>query len=196
MIEFPACPETKVLRAIVTGAAEGIGAQCARALARDQVQIVVADIDKVPLARLANEIGAHAIACDVLSEHSVKALIGQSVDALAAADLLINAAGNGYVRALGMMRVSCAFAAAAQNPATIVNVATAHGGVEQFGYAGSKRAFQRLSEGLGNKLSDRAIAVLAIDHLADEAEVNKFIAQLCRSARSPVIRGAADGAGG
>lgn len=196
MIELAPCSGPGPLRAIVTGAAEGIGADCARALARNHVRIAVADIDKVPLARLANEIGAHAFACDVLSEHSVNQLIGQSVEALAGADLLINAAGKNYVRALGMMRASCAFADAAEQPAIIVNLGAPSASVEQFGYGGSKQAFRRLSEGLGRKLRDRGIAVMTIDHLADEAAVGKFIEQLCRSARATAIRGAAGSAGG
>ena len=174
----------------MTGAADGIGAQCARALVRNTAQVALTDIDKVPLARLANAINAHAFACDVLSEHSVAQLIGQAFEAMAGADLLINAAGNGYVRALGMMKVSRAFAAAAGgNPATIVNLAAASGSVEQFGHAGSKQAFRRLSEGLGNALHGQGITVITIDHLGDEQAVGDFIAQLCRTARLPMIGG-------
>ena len=174
----------------MTGAAEGVGAQCARALACNAAQLALADIDKVPLARLANAIQAHAFACDVLSEHSVTQLIGQAFEAMAGADLLINAAGSGYVRALGMMKVSRAFAAAAGgNPATIVNLAAASGSIEHFSYAGSKQAFRRLSEGLGNTLHGHGVTVITIDHLGDEQAVGDFVAQLCRTARLPMIRG-------
>lgn len=196
MIKLVQSPKLEPLRAIVTGAAEGIGAACARALARAGAKVAVADIDKVPLARLANEINAHAFACDVLSEHSVNQLVAQSVEALASADLLINAAGKGYVRALGMMRVSRAFAnAAGGNPATIVNIAAATNGVEQFGYAGSKPAFRRLSEGLGSTLVARGITVVTIDDLADEAAIAVLIDHLCRAARLPPSVGAARSAG-
>lgn len=189
MIELASCPQSRPLRTIVTGAADGVGAQCAQALARNQAQVAVADIDKVPLARLANAIDAHAFACDVLSEHSVGQLIGQAFAAMAGADLLINAAGKGYVRALGMMKVSRAFTAAAGgNPATIVNVAAASGSVEQFGYAGSKQAFRRLSDGLSGALHVHGITVITIDDLGDDAAVEDFIAQLCRAARLPLNR--------
>ena len=190
MAESSPEPGPAPLRAIVTGAADGVGAQCARALVRNTAQVALADIDKVPLARLANAINAHAFACDVLSEHSVTQMIGQAFEAMAGADLLINAAGNGYVRALGMMKVSRAFAAAAAgNPATIVNLAAASGSVEQFGHAGSKQAFRRLSEGLGNALHGHGITIITIDHLDDEQAVGDFIAQLYRTARLPTISG-------
>lgn len=196
MIELVPRPQFEPLRTIVTGAAEGIGAECARAFARNGAGVVVADIDKVPLARLANDINAHAFACDVLSEHSVNQLIGQSLDALGSADLLINAAGKGYVRALGMMRVSRAFAnAAAGNPVTIVNIAAAATNVEQFGYAGTKQAFRRLSEGLGGALVARGITVVTIDDLEGEEAVGKLVDQLCRTARLPPILGAVRSAG-
>lgn len=197
MIELASCPQARPLRTIVTGAADGVGAQCARALARNDAHVAIADIDKVPLARLANAINAHAFACDVLSGQSVDQMIDQAFAALSGADLLINAAGKGYVRALGMMRVSRAFtAAAAGNPATIVNLAAARGSVEQFNYAGSKQAFRRLSDGLGGALGAHGITVITIDNLGDEDAVADFIAQLCRTARLPATRGAERSAGG
>lgn len=197
MIELVSFPGSEPLRAIVTGAADGIGAQFARALAGNGAQVAVADIDKVPLARLANEIAAHAIACDVLSELSVNQLIEQSFAALGGAALLINAAGSGYVRALGMMRVSRAFAAAAAgNPVTIVNVAAATTNLEQFGYAGSKQAFRRLSDGLGSKLVARGVTVITADDLQDASGVGDFVAQLCQTAQSLPVRGTARSAGG
>ncbi|MEO7635183.1 MAG: SDR family NAD(P)-dependent oxidoreductase, partial [Sphingomicrobium sp.] len=140
-----------------------------------------------------NEIRAHAFACDVLSEHSVKQLIGQSLDALGGADLLINVAGKGYVRALGMMRVSRAFAAAAAGrPVTIANIAAATSNLQQFGYAGSKPAFRRLSDGLGGKLRAGGVTVITADELQDKGAVEAFIARLCQSAQtlSPVVRSA------
>lgn len=192
MSKLVAFPTAEPLRAIVTGGAEGIGAECARALAGNGARVVVADIDKIPLARLANEIRAHAVACDVLSEHSVGQLIGQAVEALGGVNLLINAAGKGYVRALGMMRLSRAFAAAAAGTsATIVNIAAATNGLEQFGYAGSKPAFRRLSDGLGRTYRDVGITVVTVDDLTDEREVSEYIARLCRAVRLPPVARAA-----
>lgn len=197
MVQLVFLPKAEPLRAIVTGAAEGVGAECARALAGNGVRVAIVDIDKVPLARLANEIHAHAFACDVLSEHSVNQMIAQSLEALGGADLLINAAGKGYVRALGMMRVSRALAqAAAGSPVTIANIAAATTRLEQFGYAGSKQAFRRLSDGLGRKLSADGVTVVTADDLQDETAVGGFVARLCQTARSAPLPAAVRSASG
>ncbi len=195
MSKLVAFPKAEPLRAIVTGAAEGIGAACARALADSGVRVAVADIDKVPLARLAKDIGAHAFCCDVLSEVSVNQLIEQSLAALGGAELVVNAAGKGYVRALGMMRVSRAFVAAATDAMVIVNVPAGTTNIEQFGYAGSRPAFRRLSDGLGRTFGDRGITVVTADELGDEAAVGELMAQLCQAARFAAIGGEARQAG-
>lgn len=189
MAELIAWPGSASLRAIVTGASDGIGADCARLLASHGAQVALADIDKVPLARLANEIGAHGFACDVLSEQSVSQLVANLAEALPGADLLINAAGKGYVRALGMMRVSRSFAAAASGarPATIVNIAAPGGPAQPFAHAGSAKAFQLLSDGLGRVLAERGITVLTIDKPDSAAMTGALIARLCRDARAPVL---------
>lgn len=188
MAEFVACPNSAPFRAIVTGAADGTGADWARALARHGVTVALADIDKVPLARLANELGAHAFACDVLSEHCVTQFIPELFEALPGIDLLINAAGKGYVRSLGMMRVSRAFAAAtavAGHPATIVNVPSSRSGrPERFEYAASNHAFVRLSNGLAAVLEDLGITVVMLGQANEAAAIDTTVAELCRDAQA------------
>ncbi|UGT55646.1 3-hydroxybutyrate dehydrogenase [Nocardia asteroides] len=72
--------------ALVTGAAGGIGAACARELAARGAEVTVADIDEIGAKSVAAEIGGHAWAVDLLD-----------VDALAertlAVDILVNNAG-------------------------------------------------------------------------------------------------------
>lgn len=73
-------------RAIVTGAASGIGAACARALAARGAHVVVADLDGDGAARIADEIGGEAWQVDL---SDLDALGGAQLHA----DILVNNAG-------------------------------------------------------------------------------------------------------
>lgn len=78
--------------AVITGAAKGIGAACARRFTAEGVNTVIADIDAEAGARLADELGARArfIACDVADPDQVSALFTQTNEAFGAVDILIN----------------------------------------------------------------------------------------------------------
>ena len=52
--------------ALITGAASGIGAACARRLACDGARLILVDIDTEPLEALAKELDATALTCDEL----------------------------------------------------------------------------------------------------------------------------------
>ncbi|MBS9374270.1 3-hydroxybutyrate dehydrogenase [Rhodococcus sp. B50] len=77
--------------ALVTGGAGGIGAACARALARQGVRVTVADVDEVAAKTLAHEIGGEAWGVDLLD---TDALDGLRLDV----DILVNNAGIQVVR--------------------------------------------------------------------------------------------------
>jgi 3-hydroxybutyrate dehydrogenase len=72
--------------ALVTGAASGIGAACARELAGRGATVTVADVDDVGAKTLADEIGGNAWAVDLLD---VAALEGLRLEV----DVLVNNAG-------------------------------------------------------------------------------------------------------
>ena len=72
--------------ALVTGAASGIGAACARALARSGARVVVVDRDADGAAAVAAEIDGEALAVDL---GDVDALAARTFDA----DILVNNAG-------------------------------------------------------------------------------------------------------
>jgi 3-hydroxybutyrate dehydrogenase len=72
--------------ALVTGAASGIGAACARALSGAGAHVVVADRDADGAARVAAEIGGEALVVDLAD---LDALAGRQLDA----DILVNNAG-------------------------------------------------------------------------------------------------------
>ncbi|MCD2113953.1 MULTISPECIES: 3-hydroxybutyrate dehydrogenase [Rhodococcus] len=77
--------------ALVTGGAGGIGAACARALARQGVRVTVADVDEVAAKTLAHEIGGEGWGVDLLDTDG---LDGLRLDV----DILVNNAGIQVVR--------------------------------------------------------------------------------------------------
>ncbi|QOV99121.1 3-hydroxybutyrate dehydrogenase [Rhodococcus pyridinivorans] len=77
--------------ALVTGGVGGIGAACARVLARQGVRVTVADVDEVAAKTLAHEIGGEAWGVDLLDTDG---LDGLRLDV----DILVNNAGIQVVR--------------------------------------------------------------------------------------------------
>ncbi len=61
--------------AIITGAASGIGAACARLFTSQGARVVVADINADGAVAVADEIGGLAIPCNVASETEVNDLV-------------------------------------------------------------------------------------------------------------------------
>jgi NAD(P)-dependent dehydrogenase (short-subunit alcohol dehydrogenase family) len=79
--------------AIVTGAAQGIGAQYAQALAAEGAAVTVADvIDAGPVARLIEEKGGRALAvnADVTDPSSVRGMVSATVEHFGGLDVLVN----------------------------------------------------------------------------------------------------------
>jgi len=84
--------------AIITGAARGIGAETARVLARDGVNLVLAVRDPDAAAELANELRQYrvevvVIACDVSNYADVRTMIKTALHKLERIDILVNNAG-------------------------------------------------------------------------------------------------------
>ena len=78
-------------RAVVTGAATGIGEGIARLLAAAGAQVVIADIDTVGAQRVAGEIGGTAIELDVTDAAACAQVLGSIGDRI---DILVNNAGS------------------------------------------------------------------------------------------------------
>ena len=78
--------------AIVTGGANGIGAGCARRLAEEGANVVIADIDDAAGQALAAELGAPVLyaRADVTQRESVVALFNEAVTSFGAVDILVN----------------------------------------------------------------------------------------------------------
>ena len=79
--------------AIITGAAQGIGAQYAQALAAAGAAVAVADIqDTQPVAKAITDAGGRALAlkADVTDAASVRAMIAATIEQFGRIDILIN----------------------------------------------------------------------------------------------------------
>ncbi|AXL48835.1 3-hydroxybutyrate dehydrogenase [Paraburkholderia caffeinilytica] len=84
--------------ALVTGAASGIGEQCARKLASDGATVVIADLNLTNAQKVAEDIVANggkaiAVAMDVTSEEAVNAGVAETVSRLGGVDVLVSNAG-------------------------------------------------------------------------------------------------------
>ena len=88
-----------VSRALVTGAARGLGAATAERLAREGLAVAVVDVDEAgareTAARIAADTGSHVVAygCDVRDRAGVAAVVAAAADELGGLDTLVGNAG-------------------------------------------------------------------------------------------------------
>ncbi|HTY94351.1 MAG TPA: SDR family NAD(P)-dependent oxidoreductase [Steroidobacteraceae bacterium] len=97
-------PSGKV--AVVTGGASGIGKAIANRLIGLGMTVIVADIERPALERAAREIGAEAIAADVTSFDSVKALADEVIRRFGRVDLFCSNAGVGSLARIADMQLA------------------------------------------------------------------------------------------
>lgn len=77
-------------RALITGAARGIGLAFAKAYIREGAQVAIADIDIVRAREAADEVGAIAVHMDVTRQDSIDAAVNEVVAKLGGIDILLN----------------------------------------------------------------------------------------------------------
>jgi NADP-dependent 3-hydroxy acid dehydrogenase YdfG len=186
--------------AVVTGASSGIGEATARRLAAEGFHVVLAARRGDRLAKLAADIDATAVVCDVTSDASVAAL-AQAVSNLGGrVTLLVNNAGGArgaeYVEAgivddwqwmydvnvLGSLRVTKALLPALvdSGAGTIVMISSTAGFVVYEGgggYTAAKHAQTAMAETLRLELNGRPVRVIEIDPgmvRTDEFALNRF----------------------
>lgn len=155
-------------RIVITGAAAGAGLACAEALAGRGFELILCDIDGVALTRVQQRLNAFARFCDAIEENSVEILAAEIAETFGSVDVLINAAGRGYVRVLAMMRMARGFMPllrCATGERLLINIAPAGGFVSSdgmFPYACSRVAFDGLSQALGEQVRGTAIKLVTI----------------------------------
>src|SRR5713101_439702 len=78
---------------LITGAARGIGAACARRLAADGAKLVLADLDGAGVEKLAAELGQAAVRADVTRQVDIDRMIDEPYRRWGRLDVLFNNAG-------------------------------------------------------------------------------------------------------
>ena len=151
-------------RVLITGAGTGFGRACAEAMASRGAELILCDNDAQTLRDATEELGATGRFCDVASEASVAVFAADIIESFHSLDLLINAAGGGYERTLGMYRVSRALLPALRRGPHLklmLNIPPEEdAGVAIFPYASSGQAFQRLSAALAAETRGTGVDVL------------------------------------
>lgn len=177
-------------RVLVTGAASGIGLECARAFARRGANLVISDINAAALEKVREEIAAMGVQafakpCDVAQEESVNSFAAAVHDAVGPIDVLVNNAGVAFlggfeetpiaewrrvldINVFGIVHCIRAFLPEmrrAGGAKKIVNVASLAGfapATNMSAYAASKHAVVGLSEVLAMELHGTEISVLVV----------------------------------
>ena len=152
-------------RVLISGACKGVGRQCAEIFAARGAELILADIDTDSLKEFSDRLGATGRFCDVASEASVTVFSAEMLERFPELDMVINAAGGGYERTLGMYRVSRALLPALRKGRThniLLNVPPAEEDAKAaiFPYASSQQAFQRLCAALAAETRGSQVRVL------------------------------------
>lgn len=178
--------DLKDKRALVTGAAQGLGRAVAELFVARGARVLLTDIDGDLLAKTAADLGdaAHALVCDVTSEADVAASVQACVDTLGGLDIAVNNAGieigkplveqteEEFDRLMDINVKGVFFGIKHQTPAlaaagggAIVNMSSVAGlgGVPLLGsYCASKAAVLRLTETAAIELRPAGIRVNAV----------------------------------
>jgi NAD(P)-dependent dehydrogenase (short-subunit alcohol dehydrogenase family) len=152
-------------RVLITGACNGVGRECAEIFAARGAELILADIDTDSLKQISDGLGATGRYCDVASEASVTVFAADILERYPELDMVINAAGGGYERTLGMYRISRALLPALRKGALhniLLNIPPAEEDAKAaiFPYASSQQAFQRLCAALAAETRGSSVRVL------------------------------------
>jgi NAD(P)-dependent dehydrogenase (short-subunit alcohol dehydrogenase family) len=174
-------------RAVITGAASGIGEATARLFIAEGAAVVLADTDELRGKRIASELGDQArfVTTDVSRETDVDRAVATSVDAFGGLDVMFNNAGvpgsTGGIEeievetwdrtiAVHLRGVFLGIRAAArimrpQGHGSIVNtssVAASRANMAGHDYSAAKAAITHLTETTANELGEHGIRVNAV----------------------------------
>jgi meso-butanediol dehydrogenase / (S,S)-butanediol dehydrogenase / diacetyl reductase len=88
------------IHALITGAASGIGAACARRMAGEGAQLLLADVNGDGAKRLADELRQASIQADVTRAAEIKRMLDAAYERWGRLDVLFNNAGIAEIRPL------------------------------------------------------------------------------------------------
>jgi len=180
---------------VLTGAAGGIGAKLAQALAARGARLVLVDRDEAALAKVAEGLdGVHVVAGDLSTRDGCQQVAATALDRLKGIDLLINLAGLNsfrnyedeqadaierliHVNLLAPMLLTHAFLPTmlAQKSGRIVNIGSTFGsiGFAWFSaYSASKFGLRGFSEALRRELADSGVRVSYVAPRAVKTPMN------------------------
>ena len=169
-------------RAVVTGAAHGIGRAIAAAFVAEGAQVLLADIDAHGAARAAADLGQQAVTADVSRKSEIERIFAQVTEHWGGLDILVNNAGVTHaaelddlteddfdrVFAINLKSALWATQAAARLMApgsTVVNLSSVNAVLaipNQIPYAISKGAIKQLTNVTALALAPKGIRVNAI----------------------------------
>jgi len=173
-------------RVLVVGAGSGAAFASAEAAAAHGAELILCDTDWNALSRAADKLGAYSLFCDAICETSVDHLATTIADLFPRVDVLINGAGQGYVRTLAMMRTTRALLpmlGRAGGLGLIVNIAPRRPATScpLAPYASTRKAFEQLSAGLRMRAAGSFIDVVAIGDRDEAGVAEEVLAQIgCR----------------
>jgi len=78
---------------LITGGAQGIGLECARAYLREGARVAIADVDHEQTEKAVQELGAFGVSCDVADGASVTKAVAQVLAEFGGIDAVHNNAG-------------------------------------------------------------------------------------------------------
>jgi NAD(P)-dependent dehydrogenase (short-subunit alcohol dehydrogenase family) len=178
--------ELRGRRALVTGAAHGIGRSIAALFVARGARVMIADLDERGATTTAAELGdaVRAVRCDVTSSGDVQAAVKATVDAFGGLDLLVNNAGIEVVKPLfdqteeeferlmsinvkgvflGMKHAVPALAQSGRGVIVNISSLAGIGGAPLFGtYCASKAAVLQLTRVAATELRQTGIRVNAV----------------------------------
>ena len=88
------------IHALITGAASGIGAACARRMAREGVQLLLADLNGDSAKTLADELGQASVQADMTRAADIERMLDLAYQRWGRLDVVFNNAGIAQVRPL------------------------------------------------------------------------------------------------
>lgn len=166
-------------RAVVTGAASGIGAATARRLAAEGAFVAALDIDGDAVGAVAEEIGGAAFEMDLRDVEAMPAVVDELIGQVESIDLLVNCAGWDRampfadtdpafwrrvidINLMGPIALTHAALPHIENGGAIVNVSSDAGRVGSSGevvYSGAKGGVIGFSKALAREVAGRGVRV-------------------------------------